>query len=576
MADKEIVRTLHQVRRRLAVVRAVESGLRWAIYGAAATLLAVVASCLAYSLLPTWYVYPYMPLALIPAAFLAGVAARMLRPITLRHAAIYLDRRAGLHERVSTAYEFAREGGGGPLVAMVRDEALDICRRFRPSTITYGRNVSWQVRYLAVALLACGAILFLPPYKTADYRAREAFDARSRKAAETLRDSIRSIRQDRAIEGDAELQELLKKAEEEADRLANAKMAPARMLADMNRLQDDMKKEFDERKQAEDALKEAKEKAAKEAESVQAAISENPTEAEAQKAEDLAKRAAEGKATDAERSAMSRVGKAAEQAGRASGDAALEQAGQNVQAAAEGGQTSAGQLSNDLSRIASAGGGKGKGQGSGASQAQLKNAIDKVDQAKQASGQEGSGQAQSASASQGSSSGQGSCSACGGTGQVGGKKCSACNGTGKQGGGQQGDQEGSEGGDGSSGSGSGTGTGAGQSQPSMASTNMEGGGQGGHMELEENQSELPWARIYRPKSIDHTNTSEYSPGRIGKGDSAGSIMVKGPADPDEAATMDFTGDLDAYSKEAMKALADEHIPARQRQLVRDYFQRRSE
>ena len=68
MADKEIVRTLHQVRRRLAVVRAVENGLRWALYGAAAAILVVAASALAYSRLPSWYVYPYMPLALIPAA----------------------------------------------------------------------------------------------------------------------------------------------------------------------------------------------------------------------------------------------------------------------------------------------------------------------------------------------------------------------------------------------------------------------------------------------------------------------------------------------------------------------------
>jgi hypothetical protein len=105
---------------------------------------------------------------------------------------------------------------------------------------------------------------------------------------------------------------------------------------------------------------------------------------------------------------------------------------------------------------------------------------------------------------------------------------------------------------------------------------MEGGGQGGHMELDENQSELPWARIYQPKSIEHTSTSEYSPGRIGQGESAGSILVRGPADPDETATMDFTGNLDAYRTEAMKALDDEHIPARQRELVRNYFLRRAQ
>ncbi|NLX59735.1 MAG: hypothetical protein GXY74_11675 [Phycisphaerae bacterium] len=588
MADKEIVRTLHQVRRRLAVVRAVENGLRWALYGAAAAILVVAASALAYSRLPSWYVYPYMPLALIPAALLLGAAARLLRPITLRDAAIYLDRQAGLHERVSTAYEFSREAVEPPLVAVVRSEALEICRRFRPGSIRYGHRVSWQMRYLAVGLLACGAMMFLPPYKTADYRAREAFDARSRKAAEDLRDSLRSIRQDRAIESDPALQELLKKAEEEADRLANARMAPARMLADMNRLKDGMKEEFQKR-DSEEALAKAKEDAAKEAESVQAAMSQNPTEAESQKAEDLAKRVADGTADKAEKSALARVGKAAEQAGRASGDSSLEQAGKDLQSAAAGGQTSADQVAGDLSRIAkAAGSGKGQGPGS-ASRNQLKNAMDKVDQAKQAAGESG-GQQQTASASQAGASGQGKCSACGGSGQKDGKPCSACNGTGQQqgGGGQcpscggTGEKDGQPcpdcNGTGQQGGGSQAGgaSGSGASQPNMASTNLEGGGQGGHMELDENQAELPWARIYRPKSIEHTKTSEYSPGRIGKGESAGSILVKGPADPDETATMDFTGNLDAYRTEAMKALEDEHIPARQRELVRNYFLRRSQ
>jgi len=562
MADREIIRTLHQVRRRLMVVRAVEDGLRWALYAVAAAMLVVAASALAYSWLPSWYVYPYMPLVLIPAAWVAGAAVRLLRPITLRDAAIYLDRQAGLHERVSTAYEFSREAVESPLVAMVRSEALEICRRFRPGSIRYGHRMSWQMRCLAVGLLACGAMMFVPPYKTADYRAREAFEARSRKAAENLRDSLRSIRQDRAIESDPALQELLKKAEEEADRLANARMAPARMLADMNRLQDRMKEELRKR-ESEEALAKAKEDAAKEAESVQAAMSRNPTETESQKAGDLAKRVADGTANEAEKSALERLGKAAEQAGRATGDSALEQAGKNLQSAAAGGQTSADQVAGDLSRIAqAAGGGTGQGPGS-SSYNQLKNAMDKVDQAKQAageSGQGGSSQQQTASASQTGASGQGQCSSCGGTGEKNGQPCPDCNGTGQQEGGSQAVGE----------------AGSGASQPNLASTNLEGGGQGGHMELDENQAELPWARIYRPKSIEHTKTSEYSPGRIGKGESAGSILVKGPADPDETATIDFTGNLDAYRTEAMKALDDEHIPARQRELVRNYFLRRSQ
>ena len=39
--------------------------------------------------------------------------------------------------------------------------------------------------------------------------------------------------------------------------------------------------------------------------------------------------------------------------------------------------------------------------------------------------------------------------------------------------------------------------------------------------------------------------------------------------------MDFTGDQEAEQQERTRALEDEHIPAEQRKLVRDYFMRRS-
>ncbi|NIA21194.1 MAG: hypothetical protein GWP05_04300, partial [Anaerolineaceae bacterium] len=156
MSDREIVRTLRQVRRRLMTVRAIESGLSLMLYGAGLAVVAVAASALFYSILPEWYPWPWAPMVLVPLAFVIGLVLRLARPVTLRDAAIYLDRRAGLKERVSTAYELSREGDNSPLAGLVYGQALEICRRFRPRMIKYSRRLRWEVRYLAVALLACG------------------------------------------------------------------------------------------------------------------------------------------------------------------------------------------------------------------------------------------------------------------------------------------------------------------------------------------------------------------------------------------------------------------------------------
>jgi len=595
MADREIVRTLRQVRRRLMTVRAIESGLRLMLYGAGLAVVAVAVSALAYSILPEWYPYPWAPLALIPLAFVLGLALRLTRPVTLRDAAIYLDRGAGLKERVSTAYELSREGDDSPLAGLVYGQALQICRRFRPRMIKYSRRLRWEVRYLAVALLACGAILFLPPYKTQAVRAREAYEARSRKTAKELKNHIRIIKKE--IEADEELQALLKKAEEEADKLARAKMTPARPFADLNLLKGEMKK-LQRKREAEKRLANEMKKA-KQVDSVRKALDTDPSKTNQGQMKRLADKVAKGRATQAEKSALRRVGEAAEKAGKASGDKALEKAGQNLKNACDSGGGDAEGLAGDMGKIAQAagqaGGDGGKsgdgGKNAGGDGGRLAAAIDAVERAKQGLAGQG-GQPRTASASSGSKQ----CSTCGGSGKTAsGKDCPTCGGSGKQGdGGKKGSGSGQKPGQGgkcSSCSGSGKNPGGGECSacggtgvsgggqeglPGTGSTNLDApSGIGGRLELENPQAELPWARIYRPRSTAHTKDRKFVPSRLSKGKSAGQITVGGKADPNEEATMDFTGDQEAEQQERTRALEDEHIPAEQRKLVRDYFKRRS-
>ncbi len=215
MGDLTILRTLAQVRLRLTTARAVETGLRAALYAAAAAVLIVTASAAAYSFLPAWYrahAYPFAPLALIPAAFLFGAALRLARPVSLRDAAIYLDRQAGLLERVATAYELSRrsdpDSGLGQLVC---EEARRICSDFRPSAIFYTRRAAPLARYLAAMLLVYAAALFLPPYKTDAFLRAEARQNGTLVAVTELNQQVAGV--DANPKTDPKLAALLQQAE---------------------------------------------------------------------------------------------------------------------------------------------------------------------------------------------------------------------------------------------------------------------------------------------------------------------------------------------------------------------------
>lgn len=244
MGDSTILRTLAKVRFRLTAAHAVETGLRAALYAAALAILTIAASDAVYSVLPAWYrdfAYPFAPLALVPSAFLAGAALRLARPVSLRDAAIYLDRQAGLLERVSTAYELIRRGDpDAGLGQLVCDEARQICTDFRPSAIRYTSRAAPLARYLVAAILICGAALFLPPYKTDAFLRAEARQSAGLAAADTLHEQISRV----AVnpQTDRELAALLQQAERAAEALRNSPDAADPARAELERVKGELEK----------------------------------------------------------------------------------------------------------------------------------------------------------------------------------------------------------------------------------------------------------------------------------------------------------------------------------------------
>jgi len=581
-----ILRTLRQVRRRLISVRAFESGLRWALFGAVLTALGVAAAALAYSFLPEGAraAYPYGLLVFIPLGFIAGVAARLVRPVTPLDAAIYLDRRAGLEERVSTAYELIRAGDEAPLAGLVRAQAVEVCEAFRPGMIHYTRRLNRDVRYLGVALVACAALLWLPPLRTDAYIRGERRQGRREAAAKELKEFLHPIRK-KELERDDRLSELMKEWEKTAEEFRRGSAAaPERDLAALNRLRTELQKELDRTEAQKDLVDSVKK--AKQVETLKAAFSDTPAGAGERKS--LADRMAEGKLSSAESRALKGIGQDARKAGDRSGDDRLGEAGANVQAAAESGAGDAESLGEDLNRIAGAAGkaaseSAGSGAAAGGRQAQIAAAIDAVERAKrECSGESGGARTASAGSQQ-------SCSACGGSGKdAAGNQCSQCGGTGKQGGGsgnQQGSQ-GNQGGQCSSCGGTGkdaqgnpcgacNGTGAAAGGTAVAgggSTNMDNpSGPGDQSEHEAVSPEGEFARIYAERSTPHTSTRIYAPGEIGEGKSAGKETFRGTAGPDERARIAFSRSFAEAARAAEEAIEETPIPADMRNLVRRYF-----
>lgn len=240
MDDSTILQTLARVRFRLTAARAVETGLR----AAAATVLILAAGAAAYSFLPAWYrafAYPFAPLLLIPAAFLCGAALRLARPVTLREAAIYLDRQAGLLERVATAYELLcrqdRDSGLGQLVC---DEARQICCDFRPADIRYSRSAAPLARYLAAAILVCTAALFLPPYKTDAFLRDQNRQAGALAAAGEL--SLLAAAPAANSQADPQIAVLLNQAEQAVETLRNHPEAAASAKAELEHVKNELEK----------------------------------------------------------------------------------------------------------------------------------------------------------------------------------------------------------------------------------------------------------------------------------------------------------------------------------------------
>jgi hypothetical protein len=134
--------------------------------------LALAASVL--MLIPAGAAIPVWAMAAAPALVLILAAIASVRMIDARAAAIFVDQRAGLEERVSTALEMldtpATGGGGGggndleaPFRAPVVESAVAACQQVKRAKVGYRRLDPRAYPLAATVALAAVAVSFLTP-----------------------------------------------------------------------------------------------------------------------------------------------------------------------------------------------------------------------------------------------------------------------------------------------------------------------------------------------------------------------------------------------------------------------------
>ncbi|MCX5670665.1 MAG: hypothetical protein NTU94_05015 [Planctomycetota bacterium] len=119
-----LIDNLKRVRRRLLLVRALETGLAGAIGASAFAAVVTLIRIFLPQYVPVASAHPALPLGLVACGFAIGFVVRLIKGVSLREAAIAADRAAGLKERLATALEVFESGdqalspGGMPPVPL--------------------------------------------------------------------------------------------------------------------------------------------------------------------------------------------------------------------------------------------------------------------------------------------------------------------------------------------------------------------------------------------------------------------------------------------------------------------------
>ena len=220
--QSEVLRYLRRMSRRMLVRRAIEgAGLGVVVGGLLAAGCQIV-------LWLQGQPHRSTGIVMLLAGLLGGIAVALVRGVSVRQAARYIDNRAGLDERLTTAVELADAGDTSPAACCVYAQGRAATQAPHVSTINLwvcGRITGGAIM-LAVFLYAAAAML--PQYRSPGQRIINALGEMSPEAIKALSDEF--ARAAREAEADAPLLVRASKAARQKDA-----RALAAILADLKR-----------------------------------------------------------------------------------------------------------------------------------------------------------------------------------------------------------------------------------------------------------------------------------------------------------------------------------------------------
>ncbi len=518
-----------------------------------------------YARLEPWLI----PTVLVGLGGLAAAVAVVVRGVSLHQAALYVDGRANLGERLTTALELERTGGS-VFAEAVRQQALAAVQRHRPGRMGFWRRTRRTPAAVGLLALACGLVLLVRPLPVPGAQRQRQWQQVSQRAAEELQQQAQQLRQHAQTRENP----LLQRQAEELQRLSEGLQRwgeapdPQETMARLNQVQAELRSAADRQ----GALELARQRlsAYKTGDSDLARML---GESQAEQLGDLAEQLEQQALSESQQSQLSSALRQAASAAQADPQlsSALRQAARAVDERQAGAFRDAmGQASASADRTAAQAGDPqaladaqnqledvkrqiASGLGGGLSERDIQRALAQAGQGSgQGSGQ-GGGQGSGGGAGQGGGGGQGST---GPSGQ--GQSAQGSGGQGGQGG--QGGSEGSGGGGGN------------QVAGRPGSTNLEdsGGGPGGHYEGSDFR-EGKWARVYDPRAIETQGSEEHVAGAVDpEGDPVARQEFYAPGTAGES-YVETERAFQAGQQRAEDALGRQKIPAHLRRLIRDYY-----
>jgi len=218
----EVLKYLRRTSRRILLRRAIEAAGLGVIVGGLAAAAGQIVFWMAGR--------PHRAagIMILAAGLLAGAIVALIKGVSSRQAARYVDSRAALDERLTTAVELAAAGDRSPAAQCVYAQAARAARSAEASAVSLWVRGRVTAAGAMLAVLLCGALVMLPQHRGAGERIINALGGMSPEAVKALAEEF--ARAARAADANAPLLARAAKATRQKD----ARVLAA-ILADLRR-----------------------------------------------------------------------------------------------------------------------------------------------------------------------------------------------------------------------------------------------------------------------------------------------------------------------------------------------------